>query len=476
MGFWNGLKNFMDFIGNFPIPDEVFGKRIEQAKAIQARRDYRIGNQRDMLKVAIGKADDNVQVNLIGKAIAQGMHLLLGQGVDFDLPGEEETPEDVWLNACWEANKKQILLKDAYLNATDGGCGFIKINPTKSVKGRLNEEMDVDFPSLEVVDPMFVQIDTTPTDNEQVIRYIITFAAPGPNGKDRLYKQEIEHQGAIYNKAGKIVSKGNYWIITDSHKDPEGGPEWIIDNQVKWDYVFAPMIHWKNLPNPNSVWGTPDVTEDLLNLQDKLNFNISNLNKIIRYHAHPKTVAKGVGNSDELSVSPDEIILLRNPDADLKNLELESDLAGAIQILDYLGKSIMDNMDAVNLSNMKDKIGQITNFALRVLFYDALGKMQTKREIWEDWLLDLNHRLLMIHNAGNTDPGQIVWPENVLPVNESEVIQEQKTEIEMGVVSKQTIAMERGRDWEQEQERMDDEKQMETNLGNEILNTFIRGQ
>jgi hypothetical protein len=63
----------------------------------------------------------------------------------------------------------------------------------------------------------------------------------------------------------------------------------------------------------------------------------------------------------------------------------------------------------------------------------------------------------------------------VLPINEQEVINTQKSELEIGIVSKQTISQERGRDYEQEQERMSNEQANDTNIGAEILKTFEAG-
>lgn len=477
MGFFKDVTNaFSNFINLFA-GEDMFGQRVDEMKEIQLRRNYREGRQRDQLNVMLNGPNDNVKRNIIGKAIAQSMHLLLGQGVDFDLPGDDGTPEDQWLKACWEANKKNLLLKDVFYNAADGRCGFVKINPTAKVMGWLDITDDgidrrelVEFPKLENINPLYMTMDSLPHDIDMVIRYTVQYVIE-VGGVKKLFKQITENE-----VEGDGENLQSYWMIRDYEKDLDTGLEFELVNEVRWDYDFAPIIHFKNLPNPNDLWGMPDATEDVLELQDKLNFNLSNLNKIIRYHAHPRTVGKGVGEADQLDVSPDKMILLKNPDADIWNLEMQSDLAGALEVMDYIGKSILDGMDSVNLSNLKDKIGQITNFAIRVLFYDALGKMQVKREIWEAWLLDLNRRLLTVaEREFNPDPGKIVWPKAVLPTDEVEVIDVQIKEIDSGLKSRQTIALERGVDWEQESERIEGEKVQNENVGNLLVNEFFRG-
>ena len=222
--------------------------------------------------------------------------------------------------------------------------------------------------------------------------------------------------------------------------------------------------------------------EDVLEQQDKRNFNASNINKIIRYHAHPKTYGIDISplpkskDSTDSSWDPDQMVIFTGGEHPaIANLEMQSDLASSIQFYDMLGKQMFDQTNTVDITAFRDKLGQLTNFSVRVLFQEALWKMNIKRELFGDMLRELNHRLLVVGGQANTDPGEIVWPDAVLPINEQEVINTQKVELEMGIVSKQTISQERGRDYEQEQERMSNEQANDTNIGAEILKTFEAG-
>lgn len=462
MGFFDGLKNVVNFITTFPDPDDIFGTRKKYENYVQKRRDYRLGEQDKQLKVKFGQSDDNVRCNLIGKAINQSVYLLVGKGVEFDLPGDDDTREDMWLKACWKANNKQILLHRAVQNACEAGNGYIKIIPD-GIYGMLNGK-ETAFPRLVCLDPKWMSMDTNPEDFEQVIRYTIRFTTVGPDGKERARKQVIEFVN-------------DYWLISDYYNDHTTAGKWILMSEVRWDYNFAPIMHWQNLPSPNSVFGEPDINDDVIELQDRYNFVASNINKIIRYHAHPKTFGINVGKPDKESWGADQMVLFNSggENAKLDNLEMQSDLESSINFFNLLGKSILDNTSTVDVNNLKDKLGQLTNFAVRVLFNDALNKMDVKRQLLEPALQDLNHRLLVLAGLPD-DPGEVIWPESVLPVNETEVLNSQKTEMEMGIVSKQTVSMERGRDYEQEQERINEESANESNVGNEILKVFERGQ
>jgi len=485
MGFFDGVKNVYKFFVDFPDPADLYGTKQEYQEEIEKRREYRAGEQKKQLRVKLGKPDDNLRSNMIGKIVDQSVYLLLSSGVEFDLPGEEETPEEQWLNACWKANKKDIFLKDCAYNAADAGIGYIKIQPNALI-GQYGEQMDAVFPRLINIDPKNMTVDTNPEDFEQVIRYTIEFVTAGPDNKPRRRREITEHVGASYDENGNATS-GEYWEISNWVKDY--GKQWdLMDTPVIWadeqgvPYDFPPIIHGKNLPNPNNVIGRPDIMEDVLELQDKRNFNASNINKIIRYHAHPKTYGIDISplpkskDSTDSSWDPDQMVIFTggtNPK--IANLEMQSDLASSIQFYDMLGKQMFDQTNTVDVTAFRDKLGQLTNFSVRVLFQEAIWKMNIKRELFGDMLRELNHRLLVVGGQANTDPGEIVWPDAVLPVNVKEVIEEQKAELAMGIVSKQTISQERGRDYEQEQERMSSEQANDTNIGAEILKTFEAG-
>ena len=66
----------------------------ERAQKYYSFSDYYTGAQRRQLRVKIGQADDNLTVNLVTLVIDRGISMLLGDGVTFDLPGDDpESPE-----------------------------------------------------------------------------------------------------------------------------------------------------------------------------------------------------------------------------------------------------------------------------------------------------------------------------------------------------------------------------------------------
>ena len=39
---------------------------------------------------------------------------------------------------------------------------------------------------------------------------------------------------------------------------PSSPDDWITDDEVPWPYAWPPILHNKNLPAPNAVYGEPD--------------------------------------------------------------------------------------------------------------------------------------------------------------------------------------------------------------------------
>jgi hypothetical protein len=113
MGFWQDIRQAIYTLANL---DEIFYSvgYQERIKQDALQRDYTYGNQRRQLKVKTNQADDNITLNYIGLVVDRGVSMLIGQGVEFDLPGEPEKdaegnsvdqPNQLYIDEVWAANK-----------------------------------------------------------------------------------------------------------------------------------------------------------------------------------------------------------------------------------------------------------------------------------------------------------------------------------------------------------------------------------
>jgi hypothetical protein len=68
----------------------------------------------------------------------------------------------------------------------------------------------------------------------------------------------------------------------------------------------------------------------------------------------------------------------------------------------------------------------------------------------------------------------VVWPD-FLPENDAEISAAYQSDLNMGIVSKETISGLRGYDWEQESERIANDAAQTDNIGAAILRNFENG-
>ena len=427
---------------------------VQRASEASVKRNYRRGQH----KAPIKSADDAIVVNFIGLLVDRSVAMLFGKDPDFNLPGESDAPAQVYIDAVWNANRKMQLLKRAAVFGAETGTCYMKILPDGAV-----DKNGALVPRLVVLDPATVTMDALPEDIDTIIRYTIAYTITDPiTGKDKTTKQVFEHD----------VETG-YWNIT--YSESINGGKWTVTNEQVWEWDFAPIVHWHNLPDVGSVYGRPDITDDLIDLQDKINFVSSNTAKIIKYHAYPKTWARGFQNTGKIAWGVDEMVTTSDPNALIQNLEMQSDLSSSLNFIRYLRQALFDVSRAVDIDSLSDKLGSLTNFGLRVLYQDALGKLEEKRGLYGEAIVQINHRLLELAGAPDTDGGEVEWPD-VMPENENEIAMAVKSDLELGLVSKQTASGKRGYTWEDEELRMADERVASDNVGAALLRAFGQGE
>jgi hypothetical protein len=435
----------------------------------QTRRKYYMGDQRKQLKVSPHKTDDNLIVNLVGLAVDRSVSHVLAGGVDFDLPGDVETdnPQQDYIDAVYEVNKKSLLLMNAEINASVFGTGYFKIKPD----GLTDPYTGESYPRLIALNPEYLTINTDPQDQERVISYVIQY-----NIGDTSYRETTRLVGpgdvAINEDGDEYQLDETHWLIINETMT-QGSAKWELTNKQEWPYNFPDIVHWKNLPSLGNVYGSSDV-DDIMGMQDKQNATISYIQKQVRMQQHKQPWGRGIGKDDVLDVGPDSLIKLRGENAEIGVMDFQTDISGSLLFAKDLRQSIFDVAREVDITSITDKLGALTNFGLRVLYTDALGKCDTKRMLFGEALLEVNRRLLVLNGMEGeaSRPGEVKW-HDPLPVNVIEKFQGQAEELAMGTVDKQTIAEENGRDWETITTRLQDEKASGDNaIGAALMKAF----
>ncbi len=416
------------------IADRLVG---DDGKVVVRARQYRQGVQDLMLKTHHNQFDDNIIINFVSLIANRITSQTIGGGFTLDFDGDTETDQEKWIKACLDANKKEVLFHRAVLSAVESGTGYLFLGGG-SVIGRDG----VEYPRITLIDPAFVAMDSLPEDFESIIRYTIKYKFVGANGKIFVRKREIE-----------LDDSGSAWTITDYISTDGFGSRWEQTGQETWPFPFAPIIHWQNAPSIDRAEGEPDINTGMVQVQNRINFIAANLSKIIRLFAHPQRIFRNVSGLDKIDIGADQAIKINGgPDTDIKQLEQLSDLTGSMEYLRMLRQAMFDIARVVDIDSLEDKLGAMTNFALRVLYQDNINMIATKRELLGDMLEELVQRLLVI--GGKADIGvKVIWPD-FIPENDAELTQAYSADLNMGIVSHQTIAGLRGYDWKKEQDRI----------------------
>lgn len=436
---------------------------VRRRESLAELSAYYDGMQRQPLKISVLGKNYNVITNLTAPIVNRSVFALMGGGVRFQLPAGADAQEDE-INAVWDANARQEILTDAAQFGAKYGTPFVKIIPN----GTTSRDGTVTF-RLVALDPANMVIIHAPDDIQRVVSYVFRWS----DGE------------TAYREITEIDEGGQFWTVRTEFSNSSTRGAWEqYGDVVSWPYEFPPIAHAKNLPKAGSVYGVSDI-EEIISLQDKYNETQSNINKILSLQAWAQKWITGgkwprVNTPDGKSyidAGPDKAIEIDNPDAKIGLLQPSGDLASSRQFAQDLRRDIFWLSATTDPDVVQDRIGQITNFGLRVIYANELAKTKTKQGLYGNLISEVNYRLLRLmgYAPAQSDPGVVIFADP-LPRNETEEVTVVQSDLGAGIVSKQTAAERRGYDWEREQERLNAEKTLSSNAGAEIIRGFLAGR
>src|SRR3990172_5136143 len=236
-----------------------------RANSLLNRREYRLGAQRQFLKPNRDGYNDNIVSNFLGLALDRGISLLFGKPIEFEWGENADDGFIEWIDSIWEANNKPILLHKLAMYGGEDGTVFVKLISDDEKAWRIVAQ-----------DPIFKDVLTDPDDDEKVVRYITQYKTVDLNEKE-VAKRETMIVGNWEDTTQPLTS----WLIRNEINSRDTGGKWVVINEEVWPYPLPPIIHWQNLPMVGNIWGMPDIPDDVIELQDRSNFAISNTNRII---------------------------------------------------------------------------------------------------------------------------------------------------------------------------------------------------
>lgn len=427
----------MDLITPLVIADER--ARIERLRKAQAAY---AGNYPKVIKAGgKDKPDDNVLPNLAKFIVDKSASFLFGAGLTFDVNDDSESEADQFLQHTIKRNRGAAWFKRLAISGGINGQVFVKIMPPDTARGEL-------YPRWAIQDPETVTVTWDPEDFESVRRYKIEFNTTDEADKPIVRKQIIEPD----------VSRTK-WTITDYKAKvttllgARMQEQWELISITDWPFPWAPIVTCQNMATADTFWGASDLEPDILHMINRIQYVLSNATRLNRIHGHPKQVGSGF-RAAELNVGSDEMTLLP-PGAKIDLLEAHGDMEGALKLYQALNDILfmVSRIPQVSMGKI-EQLGAIAGVTLKILYAPLMELTKDKRGTYEPLLIELAERTLEL--GGKAGEVTIEW-KDPQPVNDVELRDNSIKDLDMGIVSQETIAEKLGYDWEKEKERIDAE-------------------
>lgn len=396
------------------------------------------------LKVQSDQPDDNVNTNRCAPIVDKGVSFLFGQPLKIEV--DDPKMQD-FLNVFWgDDDDKMTLLAQLAMNGGVCGEAFLRIiPPINSMK----------YPRMIALNPQYIRIITLPDDCSLVIAYVIEYPITSTFGQS---KRQIIARSDPDGMSEYLQEDDldDTWTITNYIRTSATTP-WIQVGEVEeWPYPFAPIFHCQNLPNPNEVWGTSDLTPDIIEMNRVLNFVQSNTSRVIKFHAHPITYAVGLNSDQPLKIGVDEMLSLPSENSKIEKLAAMENFSGLIQFADTLRSDIdeQSRVPAVALGRATSMPkGSVSGIAIELMFQPLLEKTQQKRRLYGKLIREVSMAacciigLLPIEQLEDYHV-QLHWT-NLLPQDDIQAAQTGLLLLQLGV-SQQTVLQRLGFDPEDE--------------------------
>lgn len=454
-------------VGQMALEQAAQAERERQLRIATAWRRYH-GEWPEPLKKTVSdpKGEDNVRLNFAKLIVNKSVSYLFGYDLKFEVGEQpegkkEQSESEKWLTACLDKNHRMTTLFELGINGGVSGQSFVRLHPPDKLRN------GHEYPRIVVWDPGNVTYLTEPDDYKRVLEFRYTWNAIDPaTGKPAIYRQVITRDGAR-------------WVILDQMSRLPmaaagygGLGQWQDLKETPWPYPWAPVVTCQNLICPNEWWGLADLEEDILAVNVAVNFTTSNVARILRHHAHPKTVAVGVV-ADQLKLGVDGTLCLPNKEARVENLEMTSDLTSSLEFARGLREVLHELSRIPEVATGKvQNLGQLSGVALGILFGPVVELTETKQLTYGELLDELGQRLLEL---GGKKPETVKpqWPQ-IVP---GDPVAEANTALlhEQLGVSKNTLLSKLGYDPEKEAKKKAEEAKAGADLGNELLKNFDRG-
>ncbi|MFN7948369.1 MAG: phage portal protein [Blastocatellia bacterium] len=365
-------------------------RRVRMAQALAAYD----GDGPKPLKVRAGEPDDNVAVNYAAVIVDKAANFLFGKDLKIEIGTESDNSGEAYLDEVWPSEQRSEDLIDLGTNGAIFGHAWVRIAITAD-----------GHPRVVIPDPLNLSAQWAADDWREIIRYRHEYNTTDGSGTPVICREDTDREG-------------DHWVIRQYRATENSRNFERVGEDVIWPWQFAPILHCKNLPRASEFYGRPDLTRDILTLISALARVDSLINRIIRLHGYPKTIARGMRVQD-LQIGVDGTLFLPSLDAQIANLEMQSDLAASMNFRKQLREALAELSQVPEVATSKmEHVGQLSGRALQILYGPLIERTQTRRRLYGRLLKDLIQALLVVGRQ-TEQPVTLHWPD-LIPGDEKE--------------------------------------------------------
>lgn len=400
-------------------------ERDNRRDLYNAVRNYYDGVQTKHLKKKENEPDDNVVYNLIKTAVDRTVSHLFSAMPKFELDASisEETKDEKWLREAWDDNGGLLFLVATAMNGAFSGHNYVRVLP----------------PTADFIYGRLVNIDPA-----QMITYWRSDDKDIPVWYEQRWSDGDTHHIIDF------VNRDDHWEIIEYINR---GGTWDKATITNWNNPLGPIYAWQHLPNPNRYYGYGEI--NTLSVQDTVNLLYSEMARIVRYHASPKTVAIGVAAGDIKPTAIDEMWTIEEENASVLNLEMQSELQASQALVQELQDHFLAEARVVLLRGEVKDFQRVTNTGVRTVFLDMTAKNNVLVAGYRRAMRQISRRLALVGLRRELLPEiQFADP---LPTDRLELVNTLAIERKNKLVSHETASTQLGRHWPTELKKMEDE-------------------
>ncbi|MFN0071922.1 MAG: phage portal protein, partial [Chloroflexota bacterium] len=420
----------------------------ERLRRYRRFQDWYDGQQWPSASGRAGRS--SLTLNYARAIVDKGVAFLLGRGLGFAvLPADETDPA-----SRERARRAEQLIYEVYwdndLDAID-----IQVATNAAVLGDGVYKVFYDAAARRIrvvnVDPFTFSVCWAGDDPGALTRVEVAYSLEAAEA-ERLYGRGTEDEGRRTEEERSPSVLRPSSSVPRSPSSVTVQEQWTAETfQVSVDqrvvrsgrnpYGFIPFVHVPNMQPPNQLWGRSDL-DGLIEINRELNERMSDQADVIRYHADPPVIFRGVTEHTDLAVGPGTVWDIPL-DSDVKLLEWQGQSPSVQEHIERVMRTLFEVSETPR-SAFGDSGRLLSGVALEMELRPIIQKTLRRRAFWTRALRQRNALILKLAERFEVDgarPGdfapyrtKIVWPPMV-PADDTALVRQNIALVEAGLRS-----------------------------------------